>query len=244
MPKKKKNNPKTIVKYRPGKIKYRTRNVPKKIYVKKRAKGLIAGMNLPRVFTKLLPLGVGMLVCKFAAKQFAEGGGDREDWSWKNYALGGGATILAGILSSAIFRTRSHITETVILGGLGLTLYKILINEVAAKNATLTSWFGQDEDIYPEMSGFIGQDEPLHPDYGDIYQSEEGPEEDVVYGASGEYFPVNEMHRMPVAADDEDYDDVGVDIQPADPTFGVDIQPADPTFGQSVIDDYTRAYTR
>ena len=183
----------------------------------------------------IIPIFMGALICKFAAKRFVKGGGEKEDWGWKNYGLGLAATVIAGLLSSAVFRGRGSIATSIIKGGLLLFLYKLFVNEVAPQSKWLESWFGADEDIYPDMS------EDLDIEEDDIYTDGTS---DVVYGADVRYRPVNEMHRQPPLVAPASAE-MGVTIEPADPTFGVETVPADPTFGKvtSLRDRYKRAYS-
>ena len=104
MAKKGKGKTKTIVKYRKSKpqIKYRTKQVKKVVY--RKARSSFAGMNIGGVVKDAVPLFFGALICKFCAKKFGGhgqlnpktgaivGGGEGENWTWKNYAWGMGST--------------------------------------------------------------------------------------------------------------------------------------------------------
>lgn len=216
--KKKSSQPKAIQKG--GKKKMATKALAKKEVKKPRRKtnrSIIGGINFGTAFRDLIPLFCGAIICKFTAKKFVEGGGDREDWDWKNYALGLAGTIVAAFLSNAVFRGKGRIATLVFKGGLLLFFYKLFVNELVPKSDWLVSWFGQSEDIYPDMSGHRDLDE------GDVYQGAGG--RDAVYDDAGRYRPVDDMHRQPAVAQ------MGVVIEPADPNFGYEVVPEDPSFG-------------
>jgi hypothetical protein len=186
---------------------------------KKKNPSIMGGINFGSAFRDLIPLFCGAIICKFTAKKFVEGGGDREDWDWKNYALGLAGTIVAAFLSNAVFKGRGRVATLVFKGGLLLFFYKLFVNELVPKSSWLESWFGQAEDIYPDMSA------DMEPDEGDVYQDGDG--RDHTYGADRRHRPVDEMHRQPAVAQ------MGVVIEPADPNFGYEVVPASPTFGDA-----------
>ena len=205
-------------------VKYRTKNT------------ILGGVNITNVVKDIFPLWIGAMVCKFTARRFVDGGEDQTtDWSWKNYGLGVVGTFGAALLSAAVFKGRGRIAQNILAGGLLLTFYKLFLNEVVYKSGWLTSWFGQEEDIYPEMSGYDDDDEI---DEGDLYQDQD---QTYAYGQDLRYRPVNEMHRAPAVAPQVQ---MGVDFEPRDPTFGVDIEPRDPTFGQTLEQRYAASYQR
>lgn len=183
---------------------------------RKKSTSVLGGIHFGQAFRDLIPLFCGALICKFTAKKFVEGGGDREDWDWKNYLLGLAGTMVAAFLSSAVFRGKGRVATAVFKGGLLLFFYKLFVNELVPKSEWLISWFGQAEDIYPDMS------EDMDLDEGDVYRGSEG---DVVYDDVGRYRPIDDMHRQPAVAQ------MGVVIEERDPNFGYEISPADETFG-------------
>ena len=230
MPRKKRGRPKSkaIIRYRKSKptVKYRTRYVPKTARRKTKRESTFA-----RVAKTSVALTCGMLTAKFVAKKFAAGGGEKEDWSWANYAIGAAGASLGGFAVSKLFKSR-RAGEWFTLGGLGLVGYKIFTLEIAPKSQYLESWFGQDEDIYPEMSGY-GRNS------GDIW---DGGRSQYVQGADGAWRPVDESHRMVGAEVVPASARFGADIVPADPSFGAEFEPADPSFGVSLEDQYNAAY--
>lgn len=235
MPKRRKakTKAKTITRYRPGKTVTKWRTRWKKASPKRRKTSrqtVIGGINVGGAVKGLFPMFCGALVCKFAAKKFAEGGSESENWTWKNYGWGLLGTTIAAVGTSAVFRSRGKVAQKVFEGGLLLLAYKIFTNELAPKSQYLESWFGADEDIYPDMSA--------DPGAGDIYQ---GADDDYVYSADGSYRPVSEMDRLPAVAPTQG---IGTTIEPADPTFGYDIEPADPSFGRTLEQTYNEAYSR
>ena len=212
---------------------------PGKTIVKYRTKQtVLGGINVTNVAKDIFPLWIGAMICKFTARRFVSGGEDQTtDWSWKNYGLGVVGTLGAALLSAAVFKGKGRIAQNILAGGLLLTLYKLFMNEVVYKSQWMTSWFGQEEDIYPDMSGYTDPDED-EIDEGDLYQDQD---QTYAYGQDLRYRPVNEMHRSPAVAPQVS---MGVDIEPRDPTFGVDIEPRDPTFGATLEDRYKETYTR
>lgn len=233
MAKRRKKARKTIVKYRTRPVtKWRTRYKVIKPKAKRVAKTLIGGINVGGALKDLFPLFCGALAAKFAAKKFAEGGAETENWTWKNYGWGILGMGIAAVGTSAIFRGRRNVAQKVFEGGLLLLTYKLFTNELAPRSEYLESWFGEDEDIYPDMSGY--SDNVARE--GDIWQNQN---EAYVMGADGYYRPVSEMHRQVLPQHN-----MGIDIQPADPTFGIDIEPADPTFGKTITDEYEEAYAK
>ncbi|MBN2256875.1 MAG: hypothetical protein JW704_03505 [Anaerolineaceae bacterium] len=236
--KRRKTKPKTIVRYRQSKptVKYRYRTKVKKVRSKPK-NTLLGGINVSGALKDMMPLMCGALLAKFAAKKFAEGGAETENWTWKNYGWGLVGTAVAAVGTSAMFR-RSRTAQKIFEGGLLLLAYKIFTNEIAPKSDYLNTWFGADEDIYPDMSYGFGADSP-YPDMsygaedldgepGDLWR---GDETTYAMGADRAWRPVDEMHReIPDAPTTQGYG-YGVDIEPADPAFGVDFEPADPAFG-------------
>jgi len=220
----------TIIRYRKSKpvVKYRTRVKTVNRY-RKPKQTILGGINVGGALKDMLPLMCGALLAKFTAKKFAEGGAEGDNWTWKNYGWGLLGTTVAAVGTAALFR-RSRIAQKVFEGGLLLLAYKIFTNELAPKSQYLDSWFGADEDIYPDMNGFGGPEaEKWDLNEGDIYQ---GDETDYVYGADQAWRPVDEMHREVSGALIEQRDpSFGALIEKADPSFGVDIERADPTFG-------------
>jgi len=212
---------------------------PGKIVVYRKAKStILGGINVSNVVKDIVPLWVGAMVCKFAAKRFVEGGEDQtRDWSWKNYALGVVGVVLASLLSAAVFKGKGRIAQNILAGGLLLILYKLFLNEIVPKSEWLTSWFAQDDDeAYP----VFGQEEEI--EEGDLYQDQDSV---VAYGQDYRYRPLSEMHRQsPMIAPQAAQAQMGVLIEPRDPSFGVDFEPRDPTFGQTLEQRYKAAYTR
>ena len=174
------------------------------------ARTTFAGVQFQNALKTAVPMLFGAVAAKFAAKRFADGGGEMEDWTWKNHLLGLVGALVAGIAASALLKTRGNIAQNIFTGGLVLILYKIWTLEIAPKNPTLSAWFGGDEDMLPGN------------EYGQLWQ---GDEVDYMTGADGFYRPVDESHRLPEAAG---YGDV---VTPATPTLGDVVVPATPALG-------------
>ena len=218
--KRKSPKPKTIVKY-----KYR--NKPKKKRGTRNPANpesllgsTVAGVNVRQAFKDGIPLFMGMMSGKFLAKKFAEGGGEMENWNWKNYlwCIGGG--LGGGIVCRLVFGSKSRTAQMVFLGAVGLAAYKLFTNDIAPRNATLEAWFGQDDTGLPEgyVGGYgyaqdtglpegyygyaeddeafwqgTGQDEYTEA-YGTLMQDTDG--EIYVMGADGEWTPINDSERQ------------------------------------------------
>lgn len=192
----------------------------KKAYSHARAK--LAGIDIKSALKVTIPMLLGAISGKFFAKRFTTGGGELENWGWKNYLLclgGGGA---AAIASRVIFRLSDQTTQQVFLGAAFLTAYKLFTLELAPKNTTLSEWFGGYQGI--------GQDPNLLPDYAqdvnEVGQIWEGGEESYAKGIDGYYRPLDESHRLPETAG---YGDVVVD---AEPQMGDVVVDAEPQMGQ------------
>lgn len=184
---------------------------------RRRAKQTFLGMDFGKTFSNLAPHLAGMLAANVLAKKFPglEGGTDRMDWTPGNYLGAGLGAILAGALAENIRRGWG---QKVFQGGMDLVFYKLLINEIAYKNPTLESWFGQDEPIHPDYLGDgygdfgelappdelgFGQDpmdlpDDTEEDVGAIALGDDG--EEYVKGVDGYWRPVDESDRI-VSAD-------------------------------------------
>lgn len=163
--------PKTRTRTR-TKVVYRTRSSPKRRRRRNPSRGAyikqtIAGVNIPGAFRDALPMLTGALIGKAAAKKFALGGGEMENWTWANYlwCLGGG--LIAGFATSALLKGSRATAQKMFTGALILTGYKFFTNEIAPKNATLESWFGQDTNLVRSIDPYAGL-------FGQVYEQPEG----------------------------------------------------------------------
>ncbi len=200
MPKKKskRRSPatKTIVRY-----KYRTRKNPtKRRAVANYAKSTIGGVNIQGALKSTVPLLLGALAAKFAAKKFSDGAGEGEDWTWKSYGLAALGGLVAAVGTSAIFKTNRNTSQKVLEGALLLIGYKIFINEIASQNETMNQWFsgysayGQADEFGQDFDPYAGYDEGVgNGGLGDVWQ---GDEADYVQGTDGHWRPVDESHRV------------------------------------------------
>ena len=257
--KKKKRSPKTRTKTI---VKYRTRKNPTRARRAARAAGsyakqTIMGVNVTGALKSTVPLILGALACKFAAKKFTDGGADNENWTWKNYAFGLLGGMVAAFAAQALFKTKTGTTQKILEGALLLTAYKIFINEIVPTNSSMEEWFGEDDEALPDMSGAyagLGAGEEMGPSaflpgatagvMGDIWQ---GNDENYVQGPDGAWRPVGEGHREPVNVMGET--EV---LQPVTPTMGRDedylgetevLQRVNPTMG-ATHDPEERMYSQ
>jgi len=214
---------KTITKYRYRSKPKRRRNPTST----SRATNLL-GVNIQETFKTLAPMTTGALAAKFVAKRFAEGGGEMENWNWKNYlwALGGG--LGASILAKQVFRASNATSQKVFNGAAFLVAYKFLTNEIAPMNSSLESWFGADEDENMMLAasddfnpyGFVGAGE------GDMY---EGADNDYVV-SGGEWAAADDSDRqvVPTAKLLTPNPTMGDTLVEPNPTMG-DLETASPT---------------
>lgn len=148
----------------------------------------LAGINIFGAVKSGVPLLFGALCAKFAAKKFAEGGSESDNWTYKNYLLALAGGFVAAFGTSAILKKRAA-AQKVFEGALLLVGYKIFTGEIAPKNASLESWFGQtDFDPYGSLGAVNG--------IGDIWQSGSS---NYVRGVDGYWRPADESHRLPAS---------------------------------------------
>mgnify|MGYP000739870988 CR=1 FL=1 len=145
----------------------------------------ILGVNMFGAVKSGVPLLFGALCAKFAAKKFASGGGEMDNWTWKNYLLGLTGGLIAAFGTGAILRKRAA-AQKVFEGALLLVGYKLFTNDIATQNQTLESWFGADDDFDPYGD--------LSDGMGDIWQSGSS---NYVRGVDGYWRPSDERHRLP-----------------------------------------------
>lgn len=186
-----------------AKAKTKKRKNPKKSKaIRRYTRQTLGGVNMMGAMRSTVPLLFGALVAKFAAKKFADGGAEGDNWTWKNYllALAGGFT--AAFLTSATLKKKAA-AQKVFEGSLLLIAYKVFTNEIAPQNPSLESWFGGNEDNFDPYSG-VG-------DNGDIWA---GDNEDYVKGIDGYWRPASESHRLPPGRS------MGDVMVPPDPRYG------------------------
>ena len=183
----------------------------------------LGGINMMGAAKSMVPLVVGALAAKFAAKKFAPGGGEMENWNWKNYALAAVGGFIAAFGTSALLRKRAA-AQKVFEGALLLIGYKLFTNELAPMNQFTEAWFGQDTDVDPYMLG-VGATP------GDIWA---GNDVDYVKGVDGAWRPMNEMHRLPprqmgdvMVTPDRRYSGMGDVMVTPDRRFGATPSPMD-----------------
>lgn len=208
-------------------IRYRTKKNPTRKKRAVRAVGRsIGGINIGAAAKGTLPMLIGALAAKFSAKKFADGGGEGENWTWKNYGLGLLGGFLAAFGTSAIFGGKKVTAQEVMKGAFLLTAYKVFTNEIAPQNSTLEAWFSGDEDA--ALPEWYGQPEEAG---GNVLYQPDGAA--YIQGADGNYHPANDSHRTPQFADG---------VVPVDPAmgFGDGVVPVDPSMGQA---DHVRPKT-
>lgn len=192
---------------------HKKRHNPSAKYYAKRAyhaaRTRLAGIDFKSALKVTIPMLLGAITGKFFAKRFTTGGGELENWGWKNYllCLGGGG--VAAVVSRVIFRLSDQTTQQVFLGAAFLTAYKLFTLELAPKNTTLSEWFGGYQGL--------GQNNAL-PDYAqdmtEVGQIWEGGQESYAKGIDGYYRPLDESHRLPEVAG------YGDDVVPASGRMG------------------------
>lgn len=181
----------------------RRRNPTRTRTVVRYRQGAIGGINFGSVLKSTIAMGFGAIAGKFVAKRFAEGGGEADNWTWKNYLLCLGGGFIAAQFTRVFLNSTAKAND-VMKGSALLALYKFITNEIAPANPTLEAWFGEEIDPY----GGYGESFNPYADgygYGDIYQ---GGEQDWVQGIDGAWRPIDESHRLP---DTAGYGDVMVE---------------------------------
>jgi hypothetical protein len=163
----------------------------------RRASSRFMGMNIMGALRGAPPRAAGMLAAKWAAKKFPgmEGGGEGDNWTFKNYLGGGIGALLAGFIAENFKRGTG---QKVLEGGIDLLMYKIFMNEVVPQNSFLSNQFGADEIV-----SMLGEDdEPIvmlgegedDLDAGDMLLGDDG--EIYMMGEDGYTRPISENHRM------------------------------------------------
>lgn len=141
------------------------------------------------------PFGVlGMLAAKLTAKLGGAGATETDPASWgaREYLQGAAGAVGAGFLLSSI---RNSWGKEALRGGLYLMLYKIVQNELIANSPTATTWLGQDDELepyYPTEYMGMGQDQYVP---GNVYPNSAG--EPYLLGQDGNWYPIEETHRLP-----------------------------------------------
>ena len=184
----------------------------------------IGGINFGNVLKSTVAMGFGALAGKFTAKRFAEGGGDKENWNWKNYLLCLGGGFIAAQFTRVFLKSTSKAND-VMKGSAVLAFYKFMIDEIAPKSESLNTWFGEDLDPYGDYGEYGESFNPYadgYEGYGDIYQ---GGETDWVQGMDGAWRPIDESHRLP---EQSGYGDV---LAPESARYGDVLAPADSRYG-------------
>lgn len=214
---------------------YRTRRRSGRRYARRvgaYAKSTIMGLNIPAAAKNALPLFLGALLAKAAAKKLADSGGENENWTWKNYllAMAGGAG--GAILAQAIFK-RPGLAQKILEGATLLTLYKVWTNEIAPKNATLQAWFGADDESADPYAGLMQDADP----YAGLMEDADP--------YAGLFGPVTESPEGDYTADGLAYRGYGGRVVDAGPRMGGDVVDAGPRMGgvsQQVTEMFNRAY--
>lgn len=213
-------------------IKWKTKKNPIKKRAKRAASAVgqsVLGVNIGGAAKNTIALVGGMLAAKFAAKRFADGGGEGEDWTWKNYGFGILGGFVAAVGTQMIFKTPRATGQKVMEGALALMLYKAFVNEVVPKNDTLVEWFSGDDEVHPDYMGATDEGDP-----GDVWQ---GDQADFVMGADRYWRDIDDNQRMLPANQSTMGDAL---IQPTADMGDALVQPT----ADMGDDDYSRAYNR
>ena len=142
-----------------------------------RARSTFLGLNFDRVIKDMPSIQLGMFAAKWAAKRFGDLHAtetDPESWGWESYLKGALGAVAAGALAQNVKRGSG---QKVLEGGLNLMAYKMVQNELVPRS----SW----------ASGQLG--EGYAP--GEVVENEAG--EPYLLGDDGEWYPVDERHRLP-----------------------------------------------
>jgi len=139
----------------------------------------IMGMNVKSALGGLPPTLIGMLAAKWACKRFpgetsVASETDPESWTWASYLKGAAGAFIAGFIAQNL---RGGWGQKVFEGGLSLMAYKLVENELIPKSDWAMSQFGQDAAAVQ-------------------YDANGTP---YLLGQDGNYYPVDERHRLPEA---------------------------------------------
>lgn len=209
---------KTVVRYR---TRRRRRRNPSRAGVY--ARQTLAGVNIGGAVKNALPMLLGALAGKAAAKKFAAGGAEADNWTWANYlwCLGGG--FIAALGTSAIFKGKRAVAQRIFEGALLLTGYKFFTNDVAPRNTTLESWFGQDEEEARLMESAARVIDPYAGLFGEVTEYPEGD------------FEMLGQHYVPASV-------LGQAVTPATARLGQIIEPATARLGLDTSKFFDEAY--
>lgn len=205
-------------------VRYRTRSAPKKRRrnpsARRYAKQTLLGVNIPGAVKDALPMLLGALAGKAAAKKFALGGAEADNWTWANYLWCLGGSLIAAFGTQAIFKGKRGTAQKVFTGGMVLAAYKFFTNDIAPRNATLESWFGQDAQEARLIESAARSIDPYSGMFGDVTEQPEGDFQMLGRG----YDPT-----------------MGQYIEPATARMGQYVEPATPGMG-GVTDMFEKAY--
>lgn len=135
----------------------------------KGAKTILSGLQLQRTLVDTTKGIGGALAAQYFAKRFADNGGANEaDWTYKNYLLALAGAFAAGIGAEMFSRGSGR---EFLKGGLTLTGYKLITNEISQKSEFVNEYFGED------LPSYMGQDD----------------EEVYLLGADNNYYPASEF---------------------------------------------------
>jgi hypothetical protein len=145
---------------------------------------MIAGLSMRSAIKNALMLNVGMFAAKAAAKRFGLESSETspESWTWRSYIQAAGGGFGAAFLMNSV---KPGSGQKVLEGAIAFTLYKLIQNELIAKNTTAQAWLGADDED-PNLL-------PL-----DLDGAEDELEEQLVYvdDQTGEQIPMSDEYRM------------------------------------------------
>lgn len=197
-------------------IKKRRKNPSRAKTVYRYSRSTLGGINMMGAAKSTVPLLFGALVAKFAAKKFAAGGAEGDNWSWKNYLLAAAGGLAAAFGTNALLR-KPKASQKVFEGALLLIAYKLFTNDIAPLNTYTDDWFSGADDFDPYSGADLG--EP-----GDLWT---GDDEDYVKGIDGYWRPTSESHRLPAAA----VGDIMMDPNPRYGGYGDIMMDPNPRYG-------------
>lgn len=165
--------------YAPVKKHRRRAHNPTRVRRAARALGkTLMGMNIKSALGNVPPAVLGMMAAKWASKRFSEGGAseiDPESWTWGSYLKGAAGAFLGGFLAQNV---RAGWGQKVLEGGLNLMVYKLVQNELIPKSEWAQGQFGEGDQAA------IQYDQTGTP---------------YLLGQDGNWYPVDERHRLPEA---------------------------------------------
>lgn len=146
-------------------------------------RGILGGLSFKKALKDLLPIQIGMMSAKWAAKRWGEAATeiDPNSWNWASYLKGALGATLAGLLAGQF---KAGAGQKVLEGGVNLMIYKAIQNELIVGSAWATEQFGQDAYFPDEYEGSM------------LLAGETPEGQAFMLGADNEFYPADDDYRV------------------------------------------------